>query len=168
MIGKRKQARAQCQQVSSKVPAVHRRDVQRRQRLQGLRVIPVVEVAFVTFQSFHGPDCLRCAVEHLADGYVAEVVCGQVCKERKAHVGGRCAMCNRGRAILLVTVRRQPVVLFGHECLEKCPGLPGDLPQENGLISAQNSFRAGEGTAHPPGDGRRGKPEAQYGPGINQ
>src|SRR6185312_12037457 len=41
------QARAQGQQVAGEVAAVHRRDVQRRQRLQGLRVVPVVEVAAV-------------------------------------------------------------------------------------------------------------------------
>ena len=45
VVGQRQQARPQRQQVAGEVAAVHRRDVERRQRLQRLRVVPVVEVA---------------------------------------------------------------------------------------------------------------------------
>ena len=53
LIGKREQTLPQGQQVAGKVPAVHRRNVDGRQRLQRLRVVPVVEVAPVPFQRFH-------------------------------------------------------------------------------------------------------------------
>jgi len=45
VIGKRQQTPPQGEQIGRKVPAVHRRYVPGLQRLQGLRVIPVVEVA---------------------------------------------------------------------------------------------------------------------------
>ena len=56
VIGKREQTRPQRQQMAREISAVHRRDVERRQRFQGLGVVPVVEVAPVPFQGFHGAE----------------------------------------------------------------------------------------------------------------
>ena len=49
--------------------------------------------------------------------------------------------------VLLVVVGRQPVVLGPHEGLEKGPGLPGQLAQEQGLVRAQGFLAAGQGAA---------------------
>ena len=78
LIGKCEQTRPQCQQMSREVPAVHRRNVERCQRFQRLRVVSVVEVASVPFQGFHRAECIRRALDELSGRDVAEVVRGQI------------------------------------------------------------------------------------------
>ena len=53
VIGKRDQTLPERQQMAREIPAVNRRNVEGQQRLQGLRVVPVIEVAPVPFQGFH-------------------------------------------------------------------------------------------------------------------
>ena len=76
LIGEREQTRPQCQQMARKVSAVHRRHIGRQQRFQRLRVVPVVEVASVTFQPFHRVEGIRRAFDELSGRHVAEVVRG--------------------------------------------------------------------------------------------
>ena len=78
MIGKSEQTRPQCQQMACEVPAVHRRNVEGQQWFQRLRIIPVVEVALVSFQGFHGVECLRRTFDELSGRKVAEVIRGQI------------------------------------------------------------------------------------------
>ena len=68
LIGQPEETRAQGQQVAGEVPAVHRRNVEGRQRFQGSRVVPVVEVALVPFQAFHGVECLGRTLDEFSGG----------------------------------------------------------------------------------------------------
>jgi len=164
VIGKREQTRPQCQQMAREVPAVHRRNVERWQRFQRLRVVPVVEVASMPFQGVHRAEGIRRALDKLSGRNVAEVVRGQIGEERKSHVGRRRAMPDRSNGMLLIAIRWQPMIFRADECLEECPGPPGKLPEKDGLVSGQPCSVASERPADPPGDSGGGKPEAQYGP----
>ncbi len=52
-VRQRKQSCPQGQQTCGKVPAVHGRNIHWQQRLEGLRVVPVVEMATVPLQRLH-------------------------------------------------------------------------------------------------------------------
>ena len=121
--------------MACKVPAVHRRNVGRLQWFQRLRVVPVVEVAPVPLQGLHRVECIRRPVDELSDRNVAEVVSGQIRKERKPHVGRRRAMPDHGNGMLLIVIRGQPVIFRSDESLEERPGLSGKLPEKEGLVS---------------------------------
>ena len=153
MIGKREQSRPQCQQMAREVSAVHRRNVERWQRLQRLRVVPVVEVTLVPFQGCHRVECIRRALDELSGRNVAEVVRGQIREQRKPHVGRGRAMRNHGNRMLLIVIRWQPVIFRTDEGLEERPGLARNLLQKNDLVGRQPCFTAGERPADPPGDG---------------
>ena len=123
-VGKREQPRAQGQQVAGEVAAVDRRDVERRQRLERSRVVPVVEVARGGAPG--SASCRarsRCARSAAPAVMIAEVVRRQVRQQREAHVGRRGAVRDDRDRMLLVVVRRQPVVLRADEGLEERPGL---------------------------------------------
>ena len=141
LIGKCEQTRPQCQQMARKVSAVHRRDVGRQQRFQRLRVVPVVEVASVPFQRFHRVERVRRALDELSGRNVAEVVRGQICEQRKSHIGRRRAMRDHGNGMLLIVIRRQPMIVRTDERLEERPGLSGKLPEKDGLVGRQTSLR---------------------------
>src|SRR3990172_353375 len=74
-------------------------------------------------------------------------------------------MCEPGNEMLLIVIRRQPMIFRADEGLEKRPGLSGKLPEKKGLVSRQPCSAASERSADPPRDNRGKKPEAQYGPG---
>ena len=99
---------------------------------------------------------------------VAEVVRGQIREQRQSHVGRRGAMRDRGDRMLLIVVRRQPVVFRADEGFEERPGLARNLPEKKDLIGRQPRFAARERPADPPGDRGGGKPEEQYRPGHRQ
>ncbi len=60
--------------MAGEVPAVYRGNIQRKQRLQSLRVIPVVEMAAVPFHRLHGLERLRGPLDQFAGGDVSEIV----------------------------------------------------------------------------------------------
>src|SRR3990172_1170714 len=74
LIGKCEQTLPQCQQMSGKIPAVHRRNIGGEQWFQRLRVVPVVKVSPVSFQSFHRVECIGRAFDELSSRNVAKVV----------------------------------------------------------------------------------------------
>ncbi len=121
--------------MACKVPAVHRRNVGRLQRFQRLRIVPVVEVASVPLQGLHRAECIRRALDELPGRNVAEVVSGQIREQRKPHVGRRRAMPDHGNGMLLIVIRRQPMIFRTDERLEERPGLSGKLPEKEGLVS---------------------------------
>ena len=63
MIGKRQQSRLQGQHVACEISAVHRRHIERRQRFQSLRVVPVIEMSAVSLQPLDGAQRSRRAFE---------------------------------------------------------------------------------------------------------
>ena len=167
-IRKLEQALPQRQQVAREVSAVHRRDVEGQQRLQGLRVVPVVEVTSMPRQGIHRAQRILRALDELPRRKVSEVVGGQVREERKPHVGRRRAMGDRGDAVFLVVVRRQPMVFRADEGLEERPGPPRKLPEKEDLVRRKGRPAASERAADPPGDGGGGEPQGQDGPGRRQ
>ena len=78
LVGKGEQPRPQGQQVPGRLPLSTARDVERRQRSQRLRVVPVVEMASVPFQGCHRLERLRGTLDQPSGRQVAEVVGGQV------------------------------------------------------------------------------------------
>ena len=144
--------------MTREVPAVHRRNVGGVQRFQRLRVVPVVEVAAVPFHGLHRAQCTRRALDELSGRNVTEVVRGQIREQRQPHVGRRRAVRHHGTAILLIVIRRQPMIFRADEGLEERPGLARKLAQEEGLVGRQPGFTAGERPADPPGDGGRDQP----------
>src|SRR3990170_6391354 len=148
--------------MSSKIPTVHRRNVGGEQWFQRLRVVPVVEVAPVPFQSFHCVECIRRAFDELSCRNVAKVVSGQICEQGKSHVSRRRAMCDPGNGMLLIVIRRQPMIFRACERFEERPGLSGNLTEKAGLFVRQLCYTASERPADPPDDGRGGKPDAKY------
>ena len=141
LIREREQTRPQCQQMAREVPAVHRRDIGRQQRFQRLRVVPVVEVASVPFQRFHRVERIRRALDELSGRNIAEVVRGQIREQRQSHVGRRRAMRDHGNGMLLIVIRRQPMIFRTDEGLEERPGLSGKLPEKDSLAASQTALR---------------------------
>ncbi len=108
------------------------------------------------------------AFDELSGRKVAEVVRGQIRQQRKSHVGRRRAVRHHGNGMLLIVIRRQPMILRADESLEECPGFPGNLPQKEDLICCQSFSAASKRPTDPPGDSGGDKPETQYGPGHGQ
>ena len=154
VVGQRQQARTQGEQVAGEVAAVHRRDVARKQRPQRLRVVPVVEMALVTFERRHGGEGVGRALDQPSGREIAEIVGGQVRQQRQSHIGRRGAVRNGGSAIFLEVVRRQPMVGRADEVIEEGPGPPRQHAQEGQLSDREGGLATREGLAEPPGEGR--------------
>ena len=143
VVGKRDEARPQGQQMTREVPAVHRRDIERRQRLQrsacrtscrnAPRAVPCAAIVRKR---------IRRALEQLSGRDVAEVVGRQIRQQRKSHVRRRGAMRDGGDRMFLAVVRRQPVVVRTDERLEERPGPSRELPEEERLVPASAALRA--------------------------
>ena len=59
---------------------------------------------------------------------------GQIRQQRKSHVRRRRAMRDNGGRVLLIVIRRQPIVLRADEGLEEGPGFSGKLLEKDGLV----------------------------------
>ena len=156
------------EQMRREIAAVHRRDVTRSQRLQGLRVVPVVEMSLMALERRHRLKCLRRALDQGAGRDVAEVRGREVREQRDADVGRRRAMRDHRAGLLLEIVGRQPVVLLDHELLEVGPGLARDAAQEYRLLPRQLRSTALQRPAQPPGEDGRRKPKHEDGQGGRQ
>ncbi len=153
-IAEGEQTRAQGQQVASQVAAVHRRDIAWRQWLQSLRVVPVVEMPAVLLKLVERAQGVSRALDELAGRQIAEVIRRQICQQRHADVGRRGPVRDRGDAIVLIVVWRQPVVLGADQLLEEGPGPPRKRAQEEDLRGSQGRLAASERQTDPPGDDR--------------
>ncbi len=164
----RQQGHAQRHQLRHQIAAVHGGDVARRQRQQGLRVVPVVEVAAVALELFQRRDGGGDARKHLLQRDEAAVAGRQVGQQREADVGGRRAVGDAGHGVQLHVVGRQVVVLGADEGLEERPGAACDAAQELALRRAQLAARLRQRTVGPPDDQRREEPQQQQGRGRGQ
>ena len=54
-------------------------------------------------------------------------------------------MCDHGNGMLLIVIRRQPMIFRADERLEECPRLSGKLPKKDGLVSRQPCSRRASG-----------------------
>ncbi|EXI71313.1 MAG: hypothetical protein AW07_03756 [Candidatus Accumulibacter sp. SK-11] len=73
-----------------------------------------------------------------------------------------------GNAILLVVVRRQPMIFLTDEVVEERPGPARDLAQEKRLFAAQDGPSARERATDPPCQAGRGQPQEQNRSGDQQ
>ena len=88
-IGFFAQARAEGEQVSGEVAAVHARHIMREEWLERAGIIPIVEVSAMPFELMHrGQGVLR-AFYQTSDRQEAEIAGGQIGQQRQAHIGGR-------------------------------------------------------------------------------
>ena len=168
LVGQRRQARRERQQVAGQVAAVDGRHVHRLQRHQRHRVVPVVEVAVVALHLVHRAEGGGGAREHLAERGETEVPGAQVGQQRHAHVGWRRAVGHDHDRMLLHVVGWQPVVAGADEVLEKPPGLARQRMQEQRVGVAQFGALAHHRQADPPGDERRHEPQQQQRGGGEQ
>ena len=168
LVGQQAQAGAQCQQVAGQVAAVDRGDVGRQQGLQGLRVVPVEEVALVALQPVHGVQRRPRTLDQLVQRDVAEVVGRQAGQQRQSDVGGRGAAGNAFDRMFLHVVGRQEVVGRADEGLEKGPGAAAQQAQELRLLGVQRRQGPLQRPADPPDDQRRRQPQGQHRRGERQ
>ena len=159
---------AQRHEAGGEIAAVHAGDVERLQRLERARVVPVVELAAVALELVHRVERLLRALRQRRRGDVAEVPGREVGEQREADVRRRRARGHDGIRILLVVVRRQPVVRLSREGVEEAPGPAGQRPQFAALRLAHVRFAAAARTADPPGAEGRGEPERQQRRGVDQ
>ncbi len=106
VIRQTQQPRAQGQQVAGKVSTVDGGNVARSQGLERLRVVPVIKVPLVPVEGLHRSQRIGEALDQSSGRDIAEVVGGQVGKERNAHVGRRRSMRNLANGNFLVIVGR--------------------------------------------------------------
>jgi len=112
-------------QVSGQIAAIDRRHVPRLERLERLRVVPVVEVPPEALELAHGCQRGPKAIEDLERADPAEIARGHRGEQKDAHVRRRGPVRDDGPRILLEVVRRQEVILARHERLEEPPARAG-------------------------------------------
>src|SRR5216684_6543636 len=77
-------------------------------------------------------------------------------------------MRNYSNPILLIVVRRQPMIFRADKGLEEAPSLSRKLLQKQSLVGRESRFAASERPADPPRDRGEDQPEAQYGRGHGE
>ena len=160
-VGQFAEPGAERQQVSREIAAVHAGDVEREEWLERARLIPVVEVAAMPFESLHrGESGLR-AANQAAGGEIAEVAGGKIREQGQPDVGGRRAGGDDGVGRFLKVVRRQPVFFFGNEGFKVVPGLARNESKEGRLFVGQRRSGRFDGLADPPRNPRSGEPGAK-------
>ena len=74
MPGQRREALPQRQQMGREIAAIYRRDVKGQQRLQRLRVVPIIEMTLITLQTGHAFKRQGGAFEKLRRAGIAKVM----------------------------------------------------------------------------------------------
>ena len=133
----------------------------RAQWLQGASVVPVVKVASVAFQLFHGRQGVFGQAQAFPGSDVTQIVGAQVGQQRHADVGRRGPAGDGQCRILLDIVGGQPIVLWTNEVGEIAPGSPGRGAQEGPLGGGQIGRRRQQRPADPPADQGRTQPQQQ-------
>ncbi len=144
--------------MSAQVAAVHCRNVHRMQGLQGMCVVPVIEVPLEFCQARHCPQGIRRALDEGTGRKVTEVVGRQIREQRKPHIGRRGAMSDADTAILLIVIGRQPMIFRPDQGIEVAPSLAGYFPEKIQLVCGKPSLAASDRLTDPPGDGGRDPP----------
>ena len=158
----------QGEQRPGQIAAIDTRHVERAQRFERARVVPVVEMTPVAFELFHRGEGFVRAVEQLAAGEIAEIARRQVGQQGHADVGGRGAGGDHGRRDFLKIVGRQPVLFRVDQHFEVAPCLPGQAAQKRLLRVRQDRLVGDERPADPPADDGRNQPQQQDRPADDQ
>ena len=146
---------------ADQVARVHGRDVERGERCEGQRVVPVEEVTAEPLEPRHGLERLLEPLGAAPGRDVPEVEGREGGEEGEADVGRRGPVRDPLDRVLLVVVRRQPVLRGTHEDLEVPPRPPGDRAEEPDLARGQDRDRFDQRATQVPGDCRRHEPEAR-------
>ena len=116
--------------MTGEIAAVHRRNIEGNQRRQGLRVVPVIKVAPVSFQGFHGAQGVGGPFEEPAGGNIAEIVGREIGQQGKAHVGGRGPVGDHPDRMFLEIIGRQPMIFRADERSRRRPRFSGKAGAE--------------------------------------
>src|SRR5262249_24369851 len=146
-----------CQQVA----AVHRRDVGRLQWLQRVGQVPVVEVPVKALQLVERVEGFFEPIEQCSQAEIAEIVGRERREKGQPHVRRGRAVSDLSFGVLLIVVRRQPVVLGRHESLEKGPRLTGQAAKVYAFVSRQSQLASPRGSTDQESHERRGEPRQQ-------
>ncbi len=155
-VRQRGEARPQRQQVAGEVAAVDRGHVHRQQRLQRLRVVPVVEVAAVALEPVHRGERIARALQaaarparsrsRSADRLASSASPMLVGEVRCASTGAGCSWKLSGGSQWSAGPTKVS---------KKRPGPARDQAQERALLRREPGLRARERPAEPPGEHRR-------------
>jgi hypothetical protein len=162
------QTLGEADQRPDQIAAVDGRHVARRESFQGLRVVPVEQVAFVTLELRHRIEGPLGALHQFVGIDEAQIVRRQRREQAHADVGRRCPMGDPGLGDLLEIVRRQPVFRLSRESREKAPGLARHAFEIAAILAAQLDRRRRDRTAQPIGENRRHQPEREQRSGHRQ
>ena len=147
------------QQMPAQIAAVHRGNVHRQQRLGGLRVVPVQQMASVTTQPVQGGQRGIEPCQQLLGADPPELPGAGRAQQIKPDVGGRGSVRHHVVRRGLQVVRGQVVVLFGHAAFEQSPRIACHAleigPLRGRQIGADMHRMA---AADPPDPQRRGAP----------
>ena len=157
-----RQPGAQRDQAGAEVPAVHRGNVAGRERREGLRLIPVIQVAPQLRQRLDGAETGLDPRQTRVPRHEAKVDGGEAGQQPQTDVRGAGPVGDAGGRAALVVVRGQKVVLRSHMLVEIAPGLPRGLQQPGPVLRSQlrrARVRQGEQT----GAERRQQPEQAHG-----
>ena len=129
--------RSQREEIPRQVSAVDGRDVRRRQRSEGLGVVPVVEMPPIARHAQQRIEGRLEAIQNGREAQIPEVVRRQRRQQLQTDVGGRGPVGDRMRAIFLVVVGHEMVVGGNDHLLEKEPDAAGDLPKRQAVAAAE-------------------------------
>ena len=145
--------------MPGQVAAVDRGDVDRIERPEVGRVVPIAEVAAETLQASHRRQRRLQALDGLERADPTEFAGGGRRQQQKADIGRRRPVSDDGGGILLEIVRRQHVVGRGDERLEEPPGPSRDQPQRAGIgLRDRQAAGIDRRHAHPARDRGREQP----------
>src|ERR1700687_4388862 len=125
--------------MACQVPAINGRDIKGNKRPQVLRVVPIEEMALMTFEIFDRGDRGLEALDHLRDSQPSELASGRDGDQIQSDIGRRRAVSDYGLGNLLKIVRRQLMVRGCDERLEKSPGLTGDEPEQPPVVRGKTA-----------------------------
>ncbi len=155
------QSLSESEQHSRQIPAVHTGDIKRQQWFKGAGVVPVVKMPVITLHFFQSGHRVADSLGRDACGQIAKVAGGKIGQKCAADVRRRGAVRGGDGRILLIVVRRQPVILRDNEGFKEPPGLAGRAPQQFLLLNRELRPLLHQRPTQPPCDKRRYQPERQ-------
>src|SRR5580692_7391244 len=107
--------------MPGKIPAIHRGDISRVERLKIACVIPVEEMAAEHFHLAHGRQRCFKAFDCFQRSQPSEISRANGGEKMEANICRRGSMRDNGTRRFLKIVRGEPVVFLGSECFEIAP-----------------------------------------------
>src|SRR5262249_47952337 len=143
------EAVAERQKTAEQIATIHGRNVSRLKRPQCAGIVPVVEMPMKPIQLVEGEKRLFQAVQESRQTQIAEMGGGKAGQKIQADIGGRRTVSYLILGVLLIIVRRQPVVLLADKGFEEVPGLAGEPLELAMVLASQVRFRGSARTTSP-------------------